>query len=125
MKRWYGLVLFGVGVAAVTSASPSYATDGISCSGTVSTVGVHSIDRVMLRLSGMNTTVQICNLNQSLGTSYPVTAEQCKAAYSTLLMAYAMGKQINVYFDNVQSGTSCSNFLSWEVATARWVHLDE
>ncbi|MCH2160082.1 MAG: hypothetical protein MK096_15035 [Oleiphilaceae bacterium] len=98
--------------------------NAISCTGTIATVGVHGTDRVMLRLSSMNTIVQICHLGQTLGTHYAITPEQCKLAYSTLLAAYAMGKTINVYFDNVENGSSCSTFKSWEVATARWVHLD-
>ncbi len=57
-------------------------------------VGIHSTDKVMLRLSGMNTIVQICHLSQTIGTTYPITAEQCKAVYSTLLTAHALGKAI-------------------------------
>lgn len=103
----------------------SLATDGIVCGGTVSTIGVHGTDRVMLRLSGMNTIVQICNLTQTIGANYPISAEQCKAAYAMLVTAYAMGSSMSVFFDNVQTGTTCSNFANWEVATARWVHLDQ
>lgn len=95
MKILNRIVLLMVGVVAPQI---SFATDGISCGGTVSTIGVHSIDRVMLRLSGMNAVVQICNLNQSLGANNAVTAQQCKAAYSTLLMAHAMGKSIKHLF---------------------------
>lgn len=105
--------------------STSLATDGISCSGIVSLIGVHGTDRVILRLSGMNAQVQICSLATTMGVTYPVSADQCKAAYATLLMAYATGLTINVYFDNVQAGTSCSTFGNWEIATARWVHLDQ
>lgn len=99
------------------------ATDAINCNGTISTLGVHGTDRVMLKLSGMNALVQICNLNQTMGFTWPISAEQCKVAYSTLLTAYSMNKFINVYFDNVQNGTSCSTFVGWEVATLRWVYL--
>lgn len=101
------------------------AKDGISCSGTIDTIGVHGTDRVMLQLSGMNALVQICHLNSTIGSTYPITAEQCKAAYSTLLTAYSMGKTIKVWFDNVQTGTSCDTFKNWEVATARWVFLSK
>jgi hypothetical protein len=100
------------------------ATDALNCGGTIKTVGVHGTDRVMLRLSGMNTVVQICNLNSTVGTTYPISATQCKAAYGTLLTAYSLGKNISVTFDNIQVGTSCSTLQSWELATARWVHLD-
>lgn len=100
------------------------ATDGISCGGKITTLGVHGTDRVMLQLSGMNTIVQICSLSATMGSTYPITPEQCKIAYSTLLTAYSLNKTITVWFDNVQTGTSCTTFAGWEVATARWVHLD-
>ena len=102
---------------------PALATDGISCTGTVLTIGVHGTNRVMLQLSGMNAIVQICDLGQTVGTTYPNTADQCKADYSTLVTAYAMGQNVNVWFDNVQTGTNCSNFAPWELAVARWVSL--
>lgn len=114
-----------MGIVAVCASAAAHATDGIVCGGTVAIVGIHSTDKVMLRLSGMNTVVQICHLSQTIGTTYPITAAQCKAAYSTLLTAYALGKSISVNFDNIQNGTSCTNLVAWEVATARWVHLDE
>lgn len=60
--------------------------------------------------------------NTGIGLSH--TSEQCKLAYSPLLVAASAGQSINVYFDNVQTGTSCSTFDSWEIATARWVHLE-
>jgi hypothetical protein len=100
------------------------ATDGIICNGTIATLGVHGTDRVMLRLSSMNAPVQICHLNSTIGNTYPITAEQCKVAYSTLLTAYSLGKTIKIWFDNVETGTSCTTFKAWEVATARWVYLN-
>jgi hypothetical protein len=99
------------------------ATDGISCTGTVTTIGVHGTNRVMLRLSGMNTNVQICDLGQTVGTTYPNTPDQCKTDYATLMAAYLTGQTMNVWFDNVQTGTNCGNFAAWELAVARWVYL--
>ncbi len=99
------------------------ATNSIKCIGTVSVIGVHSTDRVILRLSSMNDVVQICSLSQTMGTAFPVTVEQCKAAYSTFLTAYSLNTTMTVWFDNVQTGTSCSTFSGWEVATARWAAL--
>ena len=116
-----GSVVWGL-LGAVCS-QVAVATDGISCTGTVVTIGVHGTNRVMLQLSGMNTLVQICDLGQTVGTTYPNTPDQCKADYSTLLTAYTLGKTINVWFDNVQTGTNCTNFAGWEVAVARWVSL--
>jgi hypothetical protein len=97
------------------------ATDGINCTGTVTTIGVHGTNRIMLSLSGMNTIVQICDLGQTVGTTYPNSPDQCKADYATLVSAYLTGQTMNVWFDNVQTGTSCTNFAAWELAVARWV----
>lgn len=123
MKKLKSIILTVCCLCSVFSLS-TYATDAISCNGTISTLGVHGTDRVILKLSSMNTHVQICHLNNTIGTMYPITPEQCKVAYSTLLTAFSMKKSIGVYFDNVETGTSCSTFASWEVATARWVHLE-
>jgi hypothetical protein len=99
-------------------------TRTIVCSGTITEVFVRGTNRVILMPSGMNTVVQICDLGQTIGTTYRISADQCRAVYATLITALALGKTMSVYFDNVQTGTSCSNFAGWEVATARWVHLD-
>tara|TARA_R110002060_G_scaffold880_3_gene2098 strand:+ start:615 stop:944 length:330 start_codon:yes stop_codon:yes gene_type:complete len=101
----------------------SYSASSVICEGEVETLGVHGTDRVMLKLSGMNTVVQICHLNNTMGTDYPITAEQCKTVYSTLLTGYSMSKNMRIHFDNIEIGTSCNNFKSWEVATTRWVYL--
>lgn len=108
---------------ACATSQTALATDGINCTGTVSTIGVHGTNRVMLELSGMNTIVQICDLGQTVGTTYPNTPDQCKADYATLVTAYALGTTISVWFDNVQTGTNCGNFAAWELAVARWVSL--
>jgi hypothetical protein len=120
------VVAFSLGgfLTALAFSQSAYATDGISCTGSITTVGVHGTNRVMLQLSGMNAIVQICDLGQTVGTTFPNTADECKADYSTLLTAYALGKTVNVFFDNVQTGTNCTNFATWELAVARWVHLD-
>lgn len=110
---------------AATASQIALATDGINCTGIVSTIGIHGTNRVMLRLSSMNTVVQICDLGQSVGTTYPNTPDQCKADYATLVTAYALGTNISVWFDNVQTGTNCGNFAPWELAVARWIPLTQ
>jgi hypothetical protein len=113
---------FGM-LLSLTCAQTVLATDGINCTGTITTIGVHGTNRVMLSLSGMNTIVQICDLGQTVGTTYPNTPDQCKADYATLVSAYLTGQTMNVWFDNVQTGTNCTNFATWELAVARWVYL--
>lgn len=111
----------GVSIALLTSLGANAANNNIQCSGTIVTLGLHSPNGVFLKLSGMNNLVEVCDLGATLGTTNPIPAEQCKAIYSLLLAAQASAKPINVVFDNVVNGSSCSSFVSWEVATARWV----
>jgi hypothetical protein len=86
-------------------------------------LAVHSPDKVFVRLTGMTANVQICNLSATVGVTYPVSAQQCKAVYSALLLAYSMDKTMTLFFDNVATGTNCSNFANWELATIRYVPL--
>lgn len=114
-----------VGLAVISYCVPSNATNDISCQGTVALLGLHSPNAVYLKLSSMNTLVEICNLKGPLGVTHPVQPEQCNAIYSTLLAAYSMQKNVTVLFDNVQTGTNCTNFQAWEMATTRWVTVTQ
>lgn len=118
----FGKTISGLSLAILFAFNAS-AANSFACTGKITTLGVHSTDKVFLRLAGMKGPVNICNLGKTIGSTYPVTAEQCKVAYSTLLTAYSMGKSISVHFDNV-ANSSCSSAGGWEIATARWVHLD-
>ena len=69
IKKSLALLLLCVSALANTC----LATDGISCTGKVATIGVHGTDRVILRLEGMNAPVQICNLGVTIGTAFPIT----------------------------------------------------
>lgn len=102
----------------------AYAANSFSCVGKIDKVGIHGTNRVILKLTSMNTVVNICSPEDSRGSVYPVSPEQCKLAYSTLLSAFAMDMEMSVFFDNVATGTNCSNFAPWELATARFVSLD-
>ena len=109
-------------VGAIFSNS-SFAANSFPCAGTIEILGVHSPNNVILKLSGMNTLVKICDLESEVGNSYPISTEQCKISYSTLLAARAMNKTMTIYFDNIPSATSCSNFSNYELATARNVFI--
>jgi hypothetical protein len=91
----------------------------------VMAIGVYGTDHVELMTDVMNTRVRICNLNQTMGATNPISAEQCKAAYGLLLSAYLTANPVRVLFDNVENGTSCTTFVKRELATARYVGLGE
>lgn len=113
------LLTMALSVSSVANA----ATDSIVCSGKIDTLAIHGTDRVFLQLQGMNTVVQICNLGATVGTTYPVTAQQCKASYAALMFALATDRTMSIHFDNVVTGTNCTNFVAYEVATARNIAL--
>lgn len=110
-------------IALTMSSMASAATDGIVCAGKVETLAIHGTDRVFLQLQGMNTVVNICNLGATIGITYPITPQQCKAVYGSLMFALATDRTMNIHFDNVVTGTNCTNFSPWEVATARNIAL--
>ena len=74
-----------MGLFLIWATGVANAIDGIVCTGIVSSIGVHSTDRVILKLSGVNPVVQICALTQTIGLtirSPPISAEQTKALWS-------------------------------------------
>lgn len=106
------------------------AASNFSCSGTVVSIGVHSTDKIVVRLSNMANKVYACNLTQTIGVDFPVAPSQCKVAYATLLLAYVNKKAVTIYFDNVESGKQystgeCSQIKPWELATIRYVSLED
>ncbi len=120
MKNTFRLFL---AIALSASSIATAATDGIGCTGKIESLTIHSPDGVYLQLTNMNTVVKICDLGKTVGTSYAVSATQCKAVYSALLLALSTDRTMSILFDNVATGTHCSNFASWELATARNVSL--
>lgn len=95
----------------------------VVCSGTVKSISYHSPDRVYVRLSSMNTIVNICRTNSThsvSGTSYTTAPETCQYFVSVLLAAKLSGKQItNMYFDGDQVPSSCNSWESWRQANVR------
>jgi hypothetical protein len=110
-------------IALTVSNMANAATDSVVCSGKIETLAIHGTDRVFLQLQGMNTVVQICSLGVTMGTTYPVTAQQCKPSYGALMFALATDRTMSIHFDNVVTGTNCTNFVAYEVATARNIAL--
>jgi len=99
----------------------------LACSGTVDTVAYHANDRLMVKLSSMNTPVFFCNPNQEwsvAGASGKVmNAETCKAVFSMFLSARATREHITrVDFDGDNVPTSCSNFANWQAVYIRYVN---
>ena len=94
--------------------------------GLVSSIGVHGTGRVLINLFGMSTVIQISGLTQSMGSTYRISADQWKKAdYSTLVSAFLSDIPMIIYFDNVGTGTSCSNFATREMATSRFAYLHQ
>ena len=73
-----------------------------SCNGTVEKIGLHSPDKILLKLSDMNTPVFICNTNATWtvpGTGYTTEPETCKTMISMFMHAKATDIEIGVTFD--------------------------
>jgi len=95
----------------------------LTCSGTVAQIGLHATDRLMIRLSSMNTAVFVCNPNANWsvsGTNYQTGAETCKTMMSMFMTAKATGKSIgNVWFDGDDVPQNCSSWENWKSANVR------
>jgi len=95
----------------------------LACTGTVEQIGLHAPDKIMLRLSSMNTAVFICSTKNNwsvAGTSYQTGVETCNAIWSMLMHAKStkaeMGK---VWFDGEDVPTDCNQWETWKAANIR------
>lgn len=95
----------------------------VVCSGTVAELSYHASDKLMIRLSSMNTVVYICNPGAEWivsGTSYKTSPDTCKALYSVFLAARLSGEPINsVYFDGDDVPATCNSWGNWKSANIR------
>lgn len=95
----------------------------LQCSGKVEQIGMHANDRIMLRLTSMNTPVFICSTTSSWkpsGSSYSTSPETCKALLSMFLTAKATGVDMgDVWMDGDDATESCSTFGNWKSVNIR------
>lgn len=95
----------------------------VVCSGTVEDVSYHASDKLMVRLSSMNTPVFFCNTAAEwvvAGSSYRTSVETCKALYSMFLTARVSGIPVrSMYFDGDDVPATCNSWGSWKSASIR------
>ena len=96
----------------------------LTCNGTVEKIGLHANNRLMLKLSSMNTAVFICSPNSEWtvpGTSYKTSAETCKTMLSMLMHAKSTNADMgNVWFDGTDVPSSCKGWKNWKSANIRF-----
>ena len=94
------------------------------CSGTVEKIGLHAPDKIMLKLSSMNTAIFICNPNTNWtisGTSYTTSAKTCSSMLAMFMHAKATNASVgSVYFDGAAVPTSCDSWANWSSANIRF-----
>lgn len=95
----------------------------IVCAGTVEEVSYHANDKLMLRLSSMNTVVFFCSPSSEWtvsGTTYKTQPETCKTLFSLFLAARISGEEVsNVYFDGDDVPATCDGWENWKNANIR------
>ena len=99
----------------------------LTCTGTVDTVAYHGNDKLMVKLSSMNTAVFFCNPNQNWSVpgepGRVMSPETCKAVFSMFLSARATQERISsVHFDGDDVPTSCTGFGNWKNVFIRYVN---
>lgn len=110
------LLLLSVGVDAGT----------LACNGTVDTVSYHSNNKLMVKLSSMNTPVFFCSPSEDWIVSgagdRTMHPETCKTVFSIFLSAKMSEKNITkVHFDGDNVPESCTEFVSWKDVFIRYV----
>ncbi|NOU49183.1 hypothetical protein HG263_01270 [Pseudoalteromonas sp. JBTF-M23] len=104
--------------------SPPVLSGTIKCTGTVEKLGLHSSNKIMLKLSSMNQAVFICQPNQEWsvpGTNYKTSPEMCNSLLSMLMHAKSTNAQMgSVWFDGDDVPTSCNGWESWKTANIRY-----
>jgi len=116
-----------LGLACALLASTNIYAGTLVCTGTVDSVAYHGNDKLMIKLSSMNTPVFFCNPNQAWtapgATGRVMNGETCKVVFSMFLTAKATGESISrVHFDGDNVPTSCNGFSSWTDVFIRYVN---
>lgn len=115
-------------VGALMACSISANSAELVCSGTVDILAYHANNKLMIKLSNMNTAVFFCSPDSEWvvsGTPYKTGPQTCQTMYSTFLAAKLAGKTLSsVYFDGDQVPSSCSSWGSWSVANIRHFGLN-
>lgn len=96
----------------------------LTCTGTVEKLGLHAPNRILLKLSSMNTAVFICNPNANWsvsGTAYTTSSETCKTMLSMLMHAKSTSSEMgSVWFDGDSVPASCNEWENWQNANVRF-----
>ena len=93
------------------------------CGGTVDVLAYHANNKLMIKLSNMNTPVFFCSPDSEWvvsGTPYKTGPQTCQTLYSTFLAAKLANKTLSsVYFDGDQVPADCNSWGSWANANIR------
>ncbi len=96
----------------------------LTCGGTVSNIGLHASNQLMVRLSSMNAAVFVCDPTKNWsvpGTTYQTGAETCKTMMAMLMTAKAKGESVGeVWFDGDDVPSSCTTWDNWKRANIRY-----
>jgi hypothetical protein len=122
MRKFFCLLATAIpSLFAVTSQAGT-----VVCSGTIEQVHFHASDTMLVKLSGMNTSVFFCHPSSQFsvpGTSYTTSPEMCRTLVSILMAGKLAGKTIAaMYFDGDDVPASCTEWGNWKSANIRYVH---
>ena len=97
------------------------------CSGTVDSVAYHGNDKLMVKLSSMNTNVFFCNPNAEWRVAGAegrvMNSETCKSVFSMFLAARASKEFISVvHFDGDNVPSTCTGFENFKDVFIRFVN---
>lgn len=117
------IILFLIAFTTFNSAAGS-----LVCEGTVESVAYHSNNRLMVRLSSMNTPVFFCSTNTDWvapgAEGKIMSPESCQVIFSVFLTAKTTREPISrVHFDGDDVPDTCDSFESWKHVFIRYVNF--
>lgn len=112
----------------VTFATFASSAGSLVCSGTVESVAYHSNNKLMVKLSSMNTPVFFCSTNSNWtitgAEGRTMSPESCQVIFSVFLTAKTTKEPLTrVHFDGNDVPDSCSEFENWKSAFIRYVNF--
>jgi hypothetical protein len=118
----------GITIIAAIFAAAQVNAGSLACeNATVERIAYHANNRLMVKLSNMNTAVFFCSPERDwsvAGTSYTMGPETCKAVFSMFLSAKATGETIRrVHFDGDDVPGACDQWGNWKSAVIRYVNF--
>ena len=117
-------LLMRLTIVILALASFSARAGTVVCSGAIEQVHMHASKMMMIKLSGMNTSVFFCRPDQAwspAGANQSTSPEMCRTLVSLFMAGKLAGKSVvGMYFDGDEVPADCNSWGNWKSANIRY-----